>query len=231
MGFFGNLFSALFGGGGNSEEVKALEQKKQALQSEVDVLAKEANDRLEDLRNNELEQSPSYAKWVQGGSIRFGVKGKTYQEVQSEFWRVKNFLDSKTSTVEGAKNVLSRISELVGVSTQMTAQETSNYFSLAEKIKEYYEMSGESAKALDYQAIWEIINIAIEKGAVTLDKNDYTVDEISQILSEIEQTEQDIEIAKAQEDEIVNGGSGKGGGGILGFIGGIFKAIFGGLFG
>lgn len=229
MGFFGSLFSALFGGGsGGSVEAQLLEQKKQALQSEVDVMAQEANARLEDLRANELEQSPSYAWWVRNGRVAFGVKGKTYQEVQSEFWRIKNFLDSKTSTVEGAKDVLAKISSLVGVSTQMTASETSNYFSLAEKIKEYYKNSGESAKALDYQAIWEVVNIAIEKGTVTLDKNDYTVHDIENILKEIEQTENDIEMAKAMQDDIVKGGS--MGGSILGAIGSFFKSLFGGLF-
>lgn len=235
MGFFGDLFRGLFGGGsggsGGSVESYELQSKKEQLQSEVDIMAKEANERLTDLRQNDLEQSPAYTKWVEGGSVAFGVRGKTYQEVQSEFWRVKNFLDAKTSTVSGAKDVLSKVSELVGVDTDMTAKEASNYFTLADRIKQYYEMSGESAKALDYQAIWEVVNIAIQKGAVTLDRNDYTVSEIERILEEIKGIERQEEELKRQEDDIIDGGgSGGSGGGILGAIGGFFRSLFGGLF-
>ena len=236
MGFFGDLFRGLFGGGsggsGGSGEFTALQSKKEQLQAEVDVLAQEANSRLDDLRKNELEQSPAYSKWVEGGSVAFGVRGKTYQEVQSEFWRTKNFLDAKTSTVSGAKDVLSKVSELVGVDTEMTARETANYFNLAERIKEYYEMSGQSAMALDYQAIWEVINQAIKIGAVTLDRNDYTVNEIERILEEIKQLEMQEETLRQQEDNIIDGGgSGGSGGGILGAITGFFRSLFGGLFG
>lgn len=236
MSFFGDLFRGLFGGGsrgsgGSSAESRELQSKKEQLQAEVDVLAREANERLSDLRQNDLEKSPAYTKWVEGGSVAFGVKGKTYQEVQSEFWRVKNFLDAKTSTVQGAKDVLSKVSALVGVDTDMTADEAANYFSLAEKIKEYYQLSGESAKALDYQAIWEVVNIAISNGYATLDKNDYSVNDIQRLLEQIKMLEQAQEDIQAQEDDVIGGSKGSGGGGILGAIGSFFKGLFGGLFG
>lgn len=232
MGIFSALMGAFFGSGVATEmQIDALEMKKASLQSEVDVMAQEANARLVDLEQNELTNAPAYSQWQENGSVRFGVKGKTYQEVQKEFWRIKNFLDSKTSTVTGAREVLSNISAMVGLDTVMTGQQASNYFRLADKIREYYQMSGESAKALDYMKIWEVIDMAIEKGYATLDKTDYTVEDIETILSEIEGIETEIETLKAMEDMAMNGSGSIGSriiGGVIGAISGIvnfFKKI------
>lgn len=223
MGLFDKIrrfFNSGFDGLDGIQDV--LKDKRRELQREVDSMAKEANKRLDDLKQNELTKAPSYVKWVEGGKIRFGVKGKTYQEVQSEFWRVKNFLDSKTSTVEGAKDVLSKISSLVGVSTEMTAEETSRYFELAEKIKEYYKNSQESAKALDYQAIWEVINKAVERGDVTLHENEYTVEDIEDMLYSIGEIDNAVDSIIGVKRGVLNIFD-KIKSGISGFIGRLFR--------
>lgn len=172
-----------------------LRNEKEELQKEVDRLALEANKRLDELESSKMF-SPAYNQWVENGATHFGVKGKTYQQVQSEYWRVKNFLDAKTSTVEGAQSVLRDISKNTGVygaTGKLTQEEARQFFRLADQIKDYYEMSGQAAKALDYQKIWNEVNIAIESGMATLnDVENYGVSQIEQIANWIERIEEEI---------------------------------------
>lgn len=216
--------------------INDLTDKKMQLQAQVDQMAKEANARLDELAKNEMN-SPAYDNWVKNGEVRFGVKGKTYQEVQSEYWRTKNFLDSKTSTVKGAQDVLDQISRNTGFKGEtgkLTQDEASNFFRLADRISDYYKMTGDSAKALDYQKIWEQINTAIEMGDLRIDEVGYEVKEIEQIAKVTEKIEEEI---KAIQEDPINAltppkdiaGYGGFGNRVVGAIKGIGKAI-GGFF-
>lgn len=176
-----------------------MKERKENLQREVDKLAKEANRRLDELKANEME-SPVYSQWVQNGSIRFGVQGKTYQQVQSEYWRTKNFLDAKTSTVQGAKEVLNQIASNTGQGRIYTQNQAKRYFDLASKVSDYYKMTGESAKALDYQKIWHQVNLAIDRGQANLDRANYTVNEIADIANEIGQINDELKMLNAMPD-------------------------------
>ena len=51
-----------------------------AFKKEVSRMASMANKRLKRLEKNELTDLPSYKAWEENGSIRFSVKGKTYQQ-------------------------------------------------------------------------------------------------------------------------------------------------------
>lgn len=216
--------------------INDLTDKKMQLQAQVDVMAKEANARLDELAKNEMN-SPAYANWVQNGEVRFGVKGKTYQEVQSEYWRTKNFLDAKTSTVKGAQDVLNQISRntgFTGETGKLTQDEASQFFKLADRISDYYKMTGDSAKALDYQKIWEQINTAIERADLRIDEVGYEVKEIEQIAKVTEKVEEEI---KAIQEDPINAltppkdivGYGGFGNRVIGAIKGVGKAI-GGFF-
>ena len=77
--------------------VASVEYKR--LKKETSRLASMANKRLDRLESNNLTMMPSYMSWQANGAIRFSVKGKTYNQLQSEYWRVKHFLDERTSTV------------------------------------------------------------------------------------------------------------------------------------
>lgn len=214
MGLFSRLTSALFNNSSNIRAVDIVHEKmtkdlkKKQLQEQVDSMAMVANERLRDLEKNELTQSSAYEKWESGGKVTFGVKGKTYQEIQKEFWRIKNFLDAKTSTVEGARKVLADVSKLVGMDSVMSGAEASNYFKLADAIAEYYEMSAETSRALDYQAIWEVIDKAVKNGIATLDVNEWTVNDIQRIIMEVQALESEIIALEEMENQIVQGRGG-----------------------
>lgn len=160
-----------------------------ALRREVSRMASIANKRLKRLETNELTELPAYKSWVEGGSIKFGVKGKDYNEVQSEFWRLKNFLDNKTSLVRQANNFLKEIAENTGIEYDGLADlktKSNQFFKLADKIKEYYKASEQNALALDYQKIWEQINVQLKQGIIDITGVESTEQTLQKFIEEID---------------------------------------------
>ena len=164
-------------------------EKYLALKKEVSRLASIANKRLKRLERNELTDLPAYQSWVQGGAIKFSVKGKDYNQLQSEFWRLKNFLDNKTSLVREANNYLREMAENTGIKYNSLADlkaKSKEFFRLAEKVKEYYKMSELNALALDYQKIWEQINVQIKQGILDLTGVESTEETLQRFINELD---------------------------------------------
>lgn len=89
---------------------RSLNQKE--LSALVSYSAKKLNARL-----GRLAKRPDVADYalknVQETGGRFGAKGKTYNQLQKELSRMKDFYESKTSTVKGAREVAEKWNELV----------------------------------------------------------------------------------------------------------------------
>jgi len=150
--------------------LKASEQYKK-LSKEASRLASMANKRIERLERNDLTDSPAFKAWERGGRIRFSVKGKSYNELQREFWRLKNFLSAETSTVRGAINVLKDIADNTGLKYKTIKQlkaSAGKFFELSEKVETYYKSIGEQGKSLDYQRIWEQVNTYLNTQKIDL---------------------------------------------------------------
>lgn len=166
------------------------------LKKEVSRMASMANKRLVRLERNELTDLPAYQSWVQNGAIKFSVANKDYNQLQSEFWRLKNFLDNKTSLVRQANKFLKDMAEATGIKygnlSELKAK-SKQFFELANKVKEYYKSANQSARALDYQKIWQQINTQIKRGVIEIGKG-LTTDEVLQrflkAMEEVEPVEQ-----------------------------------------
>lgn len=151
--------------------VNLASDKYKELRAEVSRMASMANKRLNRLENNNLTMLPAYQAWEQNGSIRFSVKGKDYNQLQAEFWRLKNFLDDRTSTVREANAFLRGMAENTGIQyhgLEDLKNKSARFFELAEKIREYNQAIGQAAQALDYQKIWQQINTAVQQDALDL---------------------------------------------------------------
>lgn len=151
--------------------VNLASDKYKELRAEVSRMASMANKRLNRLENNNLTMLPAYQAWEQNGSIRFSVKGKDYNQLQAEFWRLKNFLDDRTSTVREANAFLQEMAENTGIQyngLEDLKNKSARFFELAEKIREYNQAIGQAAQALDYQKIWQQINTAVQQDAIDL---------------------------------------------------------------
>ena len=172
-------------------EIEAIEHEQKALRAQVSQLAGIANKRLDRLEKNELTSSPAYQKWEQNGSHRFSVSGKSYSEVQSEYWRVKDFLEMRTSSVTGTKAVLQEVATNIGwgkidfTDIASTQEQLSNFFTIADTVSQYLESVDESAAALDYQEIWNTINAAYQQGKIDFNSAELDAAQMQGIVSEM----------------------------------------------
>ena len=94
------------------------EAKLRALKQVVSKKASMANKRLRRLENSNLTSSPAYQQWVQGGSHKFSVRGKSYNELQAELARVNNFINSKTGSVRGVQKVVKEMGRNIGITVK-----------------------------------------------------------------------------------------------------------------
>ena len=186
--------------------VKLASDEYKALKKEVSRMASMANKRLKRLEKNELTHLPSYKAWEENGSIRFSVKGKTHQQLQAEYWRLKNFLDAKTSTVRGANAFLKEMAQNMGIKYNGLADlktKSQKFFELANKIKQYYKNAEQSALALDYQKIWQQINEQIKQGVITIDSEESTESVLNKYLNAMDK----VQPVETNSEGYKNGGT------------------------
>lgn len=141
--------------------VKKASDKYKELRKEVSRMASMANKRIDRLERNNLTMLPAYQAWESNGAVKFSVKGKSYEETQAEYWRLKKFLDDRTSTVKQANNFLKEMAENTGIKyngLEDLKAKSAKFFELADLIKQYNQSINQSAQALDYQKIWKDIN-------------------------------------------------------------------------
>ena len=179
--------------------VNLASDKYKELRAEVSRMASMANKRLNRLENNNLTMLPAYQAWEQNGSIRFSVKGKDYNQLQAEFWRLKNFLDDRTSTVREANAFLREMAENTGIQyngLEDLKNKSARFFELAEKIREYNQAIGQAAQALDYQKIWQQINTAVQQDALDLSEavsSDEQLERFLDFMNEVQPVEDNKE--------------------------------------
>lgn len=162
------------------------------LKKEVSRMASMANKRLRRLESNDLTNLPAYQAWERNGSIKFSVKGKDYNQLQSEYWRLKGFLDARTSTVREANKFLREMAEDTGIKYNGIADlkaKSKHFFELADKIKEYYKKIDETARAIDYRAIFEQINVMVEQGLAELGMEESTENILQRYIEQLEKIE------------------------------------------
>jgi len=154
--------------GVNTQPVKTtIEELKREIQRKANV----AHKRLKRLEKNNLTELPAYQQWVKDGKVRFGVRGKDYNELQAELARLNRFIDSKTSLVREANKYMKDIANMTGMkygSVKELPDKLSNFFRLAEKAEEYLRNVEGSASAIGYHKIWEVVNEVVETEEVDL---------------------------------------------------------------
>lgn len=154
-----------------------------AYRQEASRLASKANKRIDRLEKNDLQSSPAYQKWVKDGGVRFGVKGKTYNEVQAEVARLNNFLNSETSTVRGIENVLKTMADNTGIKygdLSDLRSKASNFFEIASKLEQYYRTVLDMGSAIGYQELWEVINSYVATEELDLSAADLDIEQATQ---------------------------------------------------
>lgn len=121
-----------------------------------------ANKRLKRMEEQNLTMSPAYKKWIDEGGQKFGIKGKSTQEVRAEVARLNKFLKQTTSTVRGTKKYLTNVAEQVGIvnynSYQSLNSQLKDFFEVSDRVREYLKNSKEVSVSIGYKKIWERVN-------------------------------------------------------------------------
>ena len=179
---------------------QARKQRIRQLKQEISKKASMANKRLKRLESNDLTNVPAYRQYVQGGGVKFSVKGKNYNQLQAELSRVNHFINSKTSTVRGTNSVLKDLANTAKIKYNNLSELYSNvnqFFSLATKVEDYLNATGQTALAIGYQRVWEAINKYVEQeGKILLD----TTRDLAKALPEIAKLTGDLYFDHAMDD-------------------------------
>lgn len=137
------------------------------LRQEASRLSSLANKRLQRMEEQNLQNSPAYQKWIDDGGAKFGVRGKTMEQVQAEVGRLNNFINQSTSTVTGAKNYFKNIGHNIGITDYKDIPDLENkinsFFEITGKVKEYLHNSKEIGVAIGYQKIWEVVSDYVQE--------------------------------------------------------------------
>lgn len=157
------------------------DQRIRELRQEASRKASMANKRLERLERNGLKDTPAYKQWLESGGERFGIRGKTYNEVQKELARLNRFIDAETSTVKGTVRVLKDMAENTGIKYQNLTElktKSAKFFELASKVEQYLRTVDDMASAIGYQKIWEAINTYVKNAKIDLADSRLNIDQM-----------------------------------------------------
>lgn len=154
---------------------------------EASRLASMANKRLKRLEKNNLQDSPAYQKWLESGGEKFGIRGKDYNAVQKEMARMRQFINSQTSTVKGINNVLKEMADNTGIrykNLKELRQSSKQFFELSNKIEQYLRTVDDMASSIGYQKIWEQINQYVQTNKIELGEANNNIEELTQRIVE-----------------------------------------------
>lgn len=167
-----------------------------------------ANKRLQRLEKNGLTDSPAYKRFIKDGGGRFGVKGKSYNEVQREVSRLDRFLESQTSTVKGINENLKEMAKNTGIkykNLKDLRQKASKFFELASKVEQYLRTVEDMASAIGYQKIWEQVNVYVEREKKNLNSADEDIDRmIEDVTKAIKEYDDPIKVRNRKLNATIN---------------------------
>ena len=155
------------------------EQRVKQFRAEASRKASLANKRIERLEKAGLKDSPAYQRFIKDGGQRFGVRGKTYREVQSEVARLDRFISSQTSTIKGVNTVLKDMAKNTGIKYKNLGElreKSAKFFELASKVEQYLRTVDDMASAIGYQKIWEVINTYTQESNIDLGDANLKID-------------------------------------------------------
>lgn len=168
----------------NITKTEVLTQKEKELRREASRLVSLANKRLKRIEQQDLIESPAYKKYVEDGKQKFGIRGKSMEEVKQEIARINDFINKKTSTVTGTKQYLDNVAKSVGITKfenyKQLQDQLNTFFRGVDKVKEYLQNSKEVSVAIGYSKIFEVVSNYVEEVGSELDSIENLVVEMAE---------------------------------------------------
>lgn len=152
-----------------------------------------ANKRLRRLEKAGMTENPAY-KALNGKY--FSVKGKTQAQIQSLIREMDKFVKAATSTVRGTNAYLKDMAKNTGVVYKNLTdlkKKAPKFFELASKTEQYLRNVEDMASAIDYNQIWQQVNIYVKDNKIDLSKAQGDIDgmikHVATALKKFEETE------------------------------------------
>lgn len=112
------------------------------------------------------------------GQVRFSVKGKNWQELQTQYYQMLRVLNAKTGSVKSIREHAKSLAKTIGFSFTkngftLNAQLT-DFFRVYRVLEDYYDKVQKSAIAMDYRRLFRAIekSLSIEKSSIGGLRND-----------------------------------------------------------
>lgn len=169
-----------------NKEIYVLDEKE--YRKYVSKVMAVANKRLDRLEKNGLTDSPAYQKWLSDVGVKFSIKGKSHNEVQSLASKLKKFIESETSTVRGLNSTLKNMANVTGVKYENMKDlqsKAKSFFDLASKVEQYLRNVEDIASAIGYQKIWESINQYVQVEKVDLAESSNNIEDLSATIGKL----------------------------------------------
>ena len=165
--------------------------KERALKSKLKGMISQAKSQLKGLENAGLD-TPAKEKLLSKTDLK--TKGKNYNQLQSIYFAVDNFLKSQTASVKGATQNLNQIARIIGMKN-VSANEIANYanqfFQIASYAKQALNTSGQS---IGSTRLFEAIRKTAKTYQTKWDNAESALDRVEIVLQELQK--QQSEVAK-----------------------------------
>lgn len=165
-------------------EKTSAQSKRNQLARQVSRYAQMANKRMSRLEANHLDMVNAFKIWESQGKPHYSVKGKSYNELQSEFWKIKKVLDDETSTVKGANDYLRKMANNIGfrgMTLNEIKQNVVGYWKVFSKVQQYLSTIESEGYNIGSPRIQEMIS-----NYVTTSKRELnTVEELNTALQNV----------------------------------------------
>lgn len=119
----------------NLEPDELMKMKRSELAEVTSLLSRAANKRIKRLEAKDID-TPALQGYERSGG-KFGTRGKNLNELRSEFYRVSHFLNAKTSTITGAKQVHKEVVDRL--TADLTTEEREKYNLTTDQLKDFWE--------------------------------------------------------------------------------------------
>lgn len=141
---------------------------RQQMREYVERIAATANKRLRTLKKRGMN-TPAVQQVNQSRRGTFSTRGKNLNELRAEFMRAKRFLQGKTSTVAGWKNVVnSTIKTLKTHNINISSQQFNEFWQTYQKLVEKDPTTAD--KNMKYEILRELNDQFVDKSNDDLDE-------------------------------------------------------------
>lgn len=150
-----------------------------------------ANKRLRRLEKKGYTNSPAY----RATNGYFSVRGKNQAQIQAMLREMNKFIKAATSTIRGTNKYAKELAKTTGVkykNMKDLQKKIPKFFELSSKVQQYLRNVEDMASAIDYNQVWEQVNVYVKDNSIDLSKADGNIDgmikHISNALKKYEET-------------------------------------------